>query len=162
MGLRKGAPALIAVLLAALSLTGCATSLNSKTASASSSMSSNSKEQEARIGTTPRQGGSRSNDVTITGAVNKPGIYPYTGRTLLQFVAVAGGFTPESNSTVRVLRQSNGTRSAVKFNVPDLYAGRVQDPTIRSGDIIVAETSGVQQGLDDALKILPLATFRPF
>ena len=49
-----------------------------------------------------------SSRVTVTGAVKNPGVFPYKGETLLQFVTMAGGLAPESNSMVLVLRQNNG------------------------------------------------------
>ena len=58
-----------------------------------------------------------SNRVTVSGAVKSPGVFPYKGETLLQFVTMAGGLAPESNSMVLVLRQINGKRSAAKFNL---------------------------------------------
>ena len=45
-----------------------------------------------------------SNRVTVSGAVKSPGVFPYKGETLLQFVTMAGGLAPESNSMVLVLR----------------------------------------------------------
>jgi polysaccharide export outer membrane protein len=100
-----------------------------------------------------------SNRVTISGAVNKPGVFPYKGETLLQYISMAGGLTPEANSTVVVVRQSNGARSAAKFDLTDIQNGRVNDPLMQPNDMIVADTSVMKKGLNIILKVLPLAAF---
>lgn len=104
-----------------------------------------------------------SSRVTISGAVNHPGVFPYKGETLLQFVTMAGGLAPEANSMVVVLRQSNGARSGAKFNLSDIEAGRTNDPAMQPGDLVVADTSVVKKGfkviLTPIMKVLPLAAF---
>src|SRR5262245_15970837 len=100
-----------------------------------------------------------SNRVTVSGAVKSPGVFPYKGETLLQFVVKAGGLAPEANSMVLVLRETNGKRSAAKFNINDIQDGRVQDPPMESGDVIVADTSAIKSGFNKLLKVLPLAGF---
>src|SRR5262249_3836623 len=56
-----------------------------------------------------------SQQVTIEGAVQKPGIFSIKGKTsLLQLIAMANGFDPNSDWTVLVLRESNGRRKAAK------------------------------------------------
>jgi polysaccharide export outer membrane protein len=104
-----------------------------------------------------------SSRVTISGAVNRPGVFPYKGETLLQFVTMAGGLAPEANSMVVVLRQSNGARSGAKFNLSDIEAGRTNDPAMQPGDLVVADTSVVKKGfkviLTPIMKVLPLAAF---
>jgi polysaccharide biosynthesis/export protein len=98
-----------------------------------------------------------SSRVTVSGAINKPGVYPYRGESLLQVVANAGGFKPEANSTVLVLRQTNGKRSAAKFDVDAIEKGRADDPAMQAGDVIVADSSLAKKGLNSILKVLPLA-----
>ena len=76
-----------------------------------------------------------SQRVTITGAVNKPGVYPIKGKTsLVQVVAMAGGLMVSSDSTVLVLRQNNGKRSAAKFDVSAIQNGKAEDPPLQPGD----------------------------
>jgi polysaccharide export outer membrane protein len=99
-----------------------------------------------------------SQHVTIQGAVEKPGVYPLKGKTsLLEVVAVAGGFKDTSDSTVLVLRQSEGKRSAAKFDVAEIQKGQAEDPTIQSDDVVVAGTSAIKKGFNAVLKALPLA-----
>ena len=99
-----------------------------------------------------------SQRVTISGEIKSPGVYPLKGKTsLLQVVAMAGGFQESSNSTVLVLRQSEGKRSAAKFDVSDIQKGRAEDPTLQAGDVVVAGTSALKKGFNSILKALPLA-----
>jgi polysaccharide export outer membrane protein len=100
-----------------------------------------------------------SNRVTVSGAVKSPGVFPYKGQTLLQSVVMAGGLAPEANSMVLIVRQSNGKHSAAKFNLDDIQTGKANDPAVESGDVIVADTSAVKKGLNNILKVLPLAGF---
>jgi polysaccharide export outer membrane protein len=100
-----------------------------------------------------------SSRVTVSGAVKNPGVFPYKGESLHEFVTMAGGLAFEANSTVIVLRTINNQRSAAKFNVADIEAGRVPDPPVQSGDVIVADSSSVKTGYNALIKILPLAGF---
>jgi len=100
-----------------------------------------------------------SQQVTIDGAVKKPGVYPIKGElTLLQSMAMAGGIdTATSDSTVLVLRTSGGKRSAAKFNVAAIQKGTAEDPPLQPGDVLVVGTSAIKAGFNDVLKILPIA-----
>jgi polysaccharide export outer membrane protein len=99
-----------------------------------------------------------SQRVTITGDVKKPGVYPLTGKTtLLQVVATAGGFEESTDWTVLVLRQTNGKRSAAKFNVNQIQEGHTEDPTMQAGDVLVAGSSAIKKGYNSILKALPVA-----
>ena len=100
-----------------------------------------------------------SSRVTVSGAVKSPGVFPYKGETLMQYVSMAGGLAPEANSMILVLRQDNGKRSAAKFNLSDIQSGNANDPRMQSGDVIVADTSVMKKGLNSILKVLPLAGF---
>ena len=99
-----------------------------------------------------------SQRVTIQGAVEKPGVYPVKGKTsLLELVAMAGGLKSSSDSTVLVLRQQDGKRSAAKFDVGTIQKGRADDPTMQAGDVVVAGTSAIKAGFNNVLKALPIA-----
>ena len=98
-----------------------------------------------------------SNRVTVSGAVKSPGVFPYKGESLFQFVTMAGGLAFEANSTVIVLREINGKRSAAKFNAADIQAGRAPDPPVQAGDMIVADSSTLKNAYNGILKILPLS-----
>jgi len=96
---------------------------------------------------------------TIEGAVKSPGVFPMKGETtLLQSMAMAGGIdTAISDSTVLVLRNSGGKRSAAKFDVAAIQKGKAEDPPIQSGDVLVVGTSAIKAGFSNVLKVLPIA-----
>jgi len=96
---------------------------------------------------------------TIEGAVKSPGVFPMKGETtLLQSMAMAGGIdTATSDSTVLVLRYTDGKRSAAKFDVAAIQKGKAEDPPIQSGDVLVVGTSAIKAGFSNVLKVLPIA-----
>jgi polysaccharide export outer membrane protein len=99
-----------------------------------------------------------SQRVTISGAIDKPGIYPIKGPTsLMEIVAVAGGFKDQSDWTVLILRQKGGGRMAARYDVAEIEAGRAQDPLLQANDVVVAGTSAIKQTFGTILKALPLA-----
>jgi polysaccharide biosynthesis/export protein len=101
---------------------------------------------------------SNSQKVAIQGAVEKPGVYPLTGKTtLLELIAMAGGLKQSSDSTVLVLRNSQGKRAGAKFDVSAIENGKANDPTIQSGDVVVAGNSAIKAGFNNVLKVLPVA-----
>jgi polysaccharide export outer membrane protein len=100
-----------------------------------------------------------SQRATIEGAVRKPGVYPIRGKTsLLQFVAIAQGLDPSSDSTAVVFREINGRRSAGKFDIDAIRGGRANDPAIQQGDVIVVGTSAIKAAFNNILKVLPVAS----
>jgi len=99
-----------------------------------------------------------SQRVTLEGAVKKPGVYPIRGKgSLLQFIATAEGLDPNADSTVLVFRTTNGKRSAAKFDIAAIRTGETPDPTIQSGDLIVASSSALKETFNNILKALPIA-----
>lgn len=97
-----------------------------------------------------------SQRVTIEGAVKKPGVYPIKAKSsLLQFIATAEGFDPNSDATVLVFRTIDGKRTAAKFDVAEIRAGSVVDPAIQSGDVIVAGSSAFKETFNGFLKLIP-------
>jgi polysaccharide export outer membrane protein len=99
-----------------------------------------------------------SQRVTIEGAVKTPGVYPLRGKaSLLQLIATAGGLDQSANSTVVIFRTNDGKRSAAKFDLADIRSGTSSDPTVQSGDVIIASTSAVKEALNNILKALPIA-----
>ncbi|MEN1959472.1 polysaccharide biosynthesis/export family protein [Luteimonas sp. MJ246] len=85
-----------------------------------------------------------SQRVTVEGSVEKPGIYPLTGRiTLLQAIAMAEGLDELADQRGVVLfRQVNGERRAAAFDMSLVRSGEMQDPMVYGDDIIVVEKSG--------------------
>ena len=98
-----------------------------------------------------------SQSVTISGAVNKPGVYPIKGKTsLMQAIAMAGDLTPNSDSNILILRQNDGKRMAGRFDLSAIQNGRADDPTLQAGDQIVAGSSAIKKGFNTILRALPL------
>jgi polysaccharide export outer membrane protein len=99
-----------------------------------------------------------SRAVTVSGRINKPGIYPLKGdMTLLQVIATAGGFKEASDSTVLVLRQTGGKRMAARFDISAIEKGRAEDPLVQPGDTLVAGESAIKKTYQTFLKALPIA-----
>ena len=99
-----------------------------------------------------------SQRVTIEGAVKKPGVYPIRGtNSLLQFIAMAEGLDQISDSTVLVFRTTDGKRSAAKFDINEIRAGTAPDPSLKSGDVVVAPTSTMKEVFNNLMKVVPLA-----
>jgi polysaccharide export outer membrane protein len=99
-----------------------------------------------------------SQRITVEGAVKRPGVFPMQGSlSLLQAVALAQGFDQISDETVVVVRTSNGKRSAARFDVGNIRSGTTQDPPLQAGDILIAGTSTLKEGLN-FLKGIPLTS----
>jgi polysaccharide export outer membrane protein len=99
-----------------------------------------------------------SQRVTVEGAVRRPGVFPMQGSlSLLQAVALAQGLDQISDETVVVVRTANGKRAAARFDVGDIRDGTTQDPQLQAGDILIAGTSALKEGLN-YLKAIPLTS----
>ena len=98
-----------------------------------------------------------SQRVTVEGAVRKPGVFPFSGRSsLLQAIAMAEGVeTSRAASEVIVFRQLEDRRHAAKFDIDDIRAGRAADPKLRAGDVIIVNDSAAKIAFNNILKILP-------
>lgn len=85
-----------------------------------------------------------SQRVTLEGSVEKPGIYPLTGRTsLLQAIAMAEGLDDLADPRgIVIFRQIDGQRMAAAFDIREIRAGTMPDPQVYGDDIIVVERSG--------------------
>lgn len=101
-----------------------------------------------------------SQRVTVEGAVKKPGVYPIRGRSsLLQVIATAEGLTDVAESEVVIFREVAGKRTAAKFNIQDVRAGRADDPQMHQGDTVVVSTSALASAYQNFLKALPIGSF---
>lgn len=96
--------------------------------------------------------------VTVEGAVSKPGMYPVRGRlTLMQAVAVSGGPTNQANpSRVIIFRTIEGKRNAAAFDLLKIRAGQVEDPPVYGNDIIVMDGSTLRAGWDEFVRSIPV------
>ncbi len=107
----------------------------------------------------------KSQQVTIEGAVKKPGVYPISGKkTLLQLVATAEGLNQDTySSDVTIFRTVDGARSSSTFDIDQIKAGKLDDPLLQQGDVVVVDTSTSKVALQNTIKVLPAAAaFRPF
>ncbi len=100
-----------------------------------------------------------SQRVTVEGAVKKPGVYPIRGKSsLLQMIANAGGFDELADqSAVIIVRQSNGKRTAGKFDLEAIRRGTAEDPAVQQGDVIISNSSDAKAAYQGFLKLLPAA-----
>jgi polysaccharide export outer membrane protein len=101
-----------------------------------------------------------SQRVTVEGGVKTTGVYALKGRTTLtQILAMAGDVDSSiSSGDIVIFRTIEGKRSAAKFDFDDIRSGKIQDPELNPGDVIVADTSATKVALANVLKVLPLAT----
>lgn len=99
-----------------------------------------------------------SQRVTLEGQIEKPGIYPITGKTsLLQAIAMGGGVTDLANlQGVVVFRTVDGERMAAVFDLKQIRSGDAMDPQIYGDDIVVVDQSGAKTGLRRVLETIPV------
>jgi polysaccharide biosynthesis/export protein len=100
-----------------------------------------------------------SQRVTVDGSIKHPGVFTLKGHTtLLQVLAMAEGvdMTVASGEVV-VFRRADGKRFAARFDVTAINEGKVEDPELYPGDVIVVDTSGTKIAVQTILKVLPAA-----
>jgi polysaccharide export outer membrane protein len=96
--------------------------------------------------------------MTIEGAVGKPGLYPVRGQmSLLQAIAVAGGMTREADpKRVVIFRTIEGKRQGAAFDLEKIRTGAAEDPIVFGNDIIVVDGSNISSDYGDLLRAIPL------
>jgi polysaccharide biosynthesis/export protein len=101
-----------------------------------------------------------SQRVTVEGGVKTTGVYALKGRTTLsQALAMAGDVDAAiASGDIVIFRTIDGKRSAARFDFDDIRSGKVEDPELQPGDVIVADTSATKIALNNVMKLLPLAT----
>lgn len=99
-----------------------------------------------------------SQRITVDGAVNKPGIYPIAGQTsLLQAIALAEGLGPIADpSGVLLFRSVDNKRMAARFDIKQIRAGKMEDPRLLAGDIVMVDESRAKSTWRDVKEALPL------
>jgi polysaccharide biosynthesis/export protein len=96
--------------------------------------------------------------VTVTGAVDEPGIYPLVGSnlTLQQALAQAKGVSSvASRGNVIVFRTVQGQKMVARFDLTDIEKGKAPDPEIYGGDIVVVYRSDARLLLRTVLELTP-------
>lgn len=103
-------------------------------------------------------------NITLEGAVRRPGLYPNFGAmSLLQAVAVGGGLDPTANEKrIFVFRQVDGKRMIAGFDLSTIRKGEEPDPEIYRGDIIVVQGSRMKETWAQTLQgVQVFGMFRP-
>lgn len=102
---------------------------------------------------------------TVEGAVNKPGIYPMTGRiTLLRALALAGGgATMADMSEIKMFRfNERGDRETFSYNADDIRNGTKEDPVLRNDDVVVVQRDRTRALLRDSVLRDVIDSINPF
>jgi polysaccharide biosynthesis/export protein len=99
--------------------------------------------------------------ITVSGAVGGPKVLPDDGNTTLtQGIASAGGVADIGNSQrVHVARSKDQHVQDDVFDLDDIQAGKVSDPLLKGGDIVVVERSGVRVAFKEIGALMPFAMF---
>ncbi|MEM1113383.1 MAG: polysaccharide biosynthesis/export family protein [Pseudomonadota bacterium] len=99
-----------------------------------------------------------SQQVTLLGAVDEPGVYPLKGRTtLLQALALAGGTERLADEEEIVVFRTNDGGEVVGYivNLEEILSGSKPDPEVIGNDRIVVPESGSKsfvKGVSDTLR----------
>jgi len=99
-----------------------------------------------------------SQRITVEGAVQKPGIFPITGRTsLLQAIALAGGVDEKfvDLKGIVVMRQVGGRKQAAVYDLRQVRRGVIEDPQLYGDDVVVVEQSGSKTALRRFIETAP-------
>jgi len=110
---------------------------------------------------TVRVTSSISNNVTVEGGVNAPGIFSLPGKiTLVGAIAMARGVNTTDANPRRVLvfRKSGGKTMAAAFDLIAIRRGEMEDPAIYPGDTVVVDSSTLRPVYRDLLQAIPLVT----
>lgn len=100
-----------------------------------------------------------SQQITIEGAVAKPGVYPLKGKmSILQVIAMSGGVTEVAESEVVLVREVNGKRTAERYNLDEIRTGAVKNAALVTGDVLIIGASAIKTAFNNLLKALPIAT----
>ena len=97
--------------------------------------------------------------ITVSGEVKAPRVLADDGDTTLsQAIANAGGASDLANSErVHVARSKDQHVQDEMYSLDDIQAGKITDPLLRGGDIVVVEQSGVKVALKNVSSLLPFA-----
>src|SRR6516225_10219479 len=99
--------------------------------------------------------------ITLSGAVGSPKVLTDDGNTTLsQGIANAGGVADSGNSSrVHIARSIDQRVQDDVCDLDDVQAGKVQDPLLHGGDIVVVERSGYRVAFKEIGALMPFAIF---
>jgi polysaccharide export outer membrane protein len=98
-----------------------------------------------------------SQRLTVEGSVNKPGVFPISGKTtLLQAIAMAGGLDKVADENdVKIFRdRADGTRETIQYDLEPIRQGAVKDPFLMANDMVVVGKSSGRATFNDAMETL--------
>lgn len=98
-----------------------------------------------------------SQRVTVEGSVNRPGVFPISGRTtLLQAIAMAGGLDKLANQNdIKLFRnRKDGTQETIDFDLEPIRKGEAPDPVLSTSDVVVVGKSGARSAIKDVTETL--------
>lgn len=100
---------------------------------------------EVVIEVTEKFAAEEEKSVVLLGQVRSPGTYPFPKGekfTLLQAIALAGGFTDVANiKRIKIVRGGKEASRLIKANAEDIISGRTPDIVLENGDVVnVAES----------------------
>lgn len=100
-----------------------------------------------------------SQRITVDGAVMKPGIFPIVGKvSLLQAIALAQGLNSVADpSAVIVFRTVENKRLAARFDLKQVRSGKIDDPFLQAGDIVMVDESAARTTIRDISSALPIS-----
>ena len=97
-----------------------------------------------------------SQRVTVSGQVNKAGVFPISGKTtLMQAIAMAGGlekFADEND--IKIFRERNGTREVLNYDLEPIRKGEIEDPVLNTSDVVVVARSDGRYAWRNAAEFL--------
>lgn len=95
---------------------------------------------------------------SVEGEVKTPGVYTFRpGFTLLAAMSSAGSPSRTARlDEVLVFRTIDGQRVGARFDLTEVRAGRMPDPTILPGDVVVVGFSSVRGAYQDFLQLAPI------
>lgn len=105
-----------------------------------------------------------SQKFTVEGQVKKGGVFPLMGRmTLVQALATAGGLENLANASKITLfrKQEGGQITSQEYDFDKIREGRLADPPVITGDIIVVPKHGGKAAFETVKGLLPFSVFFP-
>lgn len=101
-----------------------------------------------------------SQQITVEGEVETPGLYPAVGRmTLLSTIARAEGTTEFTNlNDVIVFRTVDNQKYAALYSLAAIRRGAYEDPEIFANDRVIVGDSPQRRLFRDLLQVVPLVT----
>ena len=88
--------------------------------------------------------------ITVEGAVMKAGVFYMVGQpTLMQAISQAGGLHEIADpSSVKVISIKQQKRSTLEYDLEKVREGKIDDPVLQQGDLVVVEKSAGRNALN--------------